>query len=139
MKKKTPQQIIKAKIEAAAIREIKGIDQRIESILQSSILSLMGLEKRHYDEYQIDHCNSRNSVLIDAFRNIAIKKAEKIAKAVDFKKADLAPFENAFRIEYSNHLNREIKSLAASRAKEDAKVFIDSIEVDINEYLETEP
>lgn len=137
MKKKT-KDILLDKIHKKTEIEIGGIDRKIEMLIESSILSLIGIEKNGHQGHSIDHCNGRNSVLIDAFRNLAVKKAEKMARELKLDSGNMGIYKSAFEREYSSHINREIKNLAAQRAKDDAKAFLSDLETNVEDFLDLE-
>jgi hypothetical protein len=93
------------------------------------------LEKGHRSEYEIDHCNGRNSVLIDAFRNRAIDQADKLAKQIKLDTEEMKIYRTAFRREYSNALGKEIRHAAQKKAEADAAQLVEKIKINIESCL----
>lgn len=127
---------IREQIEKKAAEKLLGMDSFVDRALENSILSLIGLEKGHRGEYEIDHCNGRNSVLIDAFRDRAEGHAKKLASSLKLDANEMKAYRLAFRNEYSSQIHRAIKKAAADRAENDAEEFVSKIKVDINKYLD---
>lgn len=132
--KLTVKQKIKQKMEREATKYLADVDKLIRKALESATLSLMGIESRH-GRNEIDHCNGRNSVLIDAFRQKAIGEAKKIARSVKLSPEDMGSFRNAFKKEYSSQVSSAVRIAARERAIADAKALIDSIEMDVEQYI----
>lgn len=127
---------IRLLVEAEAAKHIQNAPKVISDMIQKSLLSLLGLEANYHRGYEIDHCNNRNSVLIDAFRNQAIAEAERIAKGFKPSKEELASWHGAFNKEFSSQMYRSIKEAAEARAKEVAASLVANIQVDIDSVLE---
>lgn len=129
---------IKNKIETNAKKYLENIDQLIDRSIEDAILSLIGLERSSFgsSRYEIDHCNGRNSVLIDAFRNKAIKQAEKLASQLKLDANEMKQYRIAFRTEYSKHIREKIRKAAQERAENDAKALIAKIKTDATKYLD---
>lgn len=106
----------------------------VKKNIEQATLSLLGLEKRSHS-IEIDHCNSRNSVLIDAFRDQAIDEARKIAKDYKASKEDLKIYRASFRREVSSNISREIRELARVKAKEVVAEIGDKIKFDIEKMI----
>ena len=102
------------------------------------MLSLLGLEKRSNYDYEIDHCNSRNSVLIDAFRSMAIDEAKKIASRYKPSKAELSIYEAAFKKEVNNQFGYAIHDVAKTKAQELATEAGEKIKVNVDKILDEE-
>lgn len=116
---------------------VKNARVEIKKKLEIALLSLLGLEKDYHRGYEIDHCNGRNSVLIDAFRQYAIEEAAKIAKSYKPTKDDIANFNKAFEREYSSQMTYAIMDLANKKAQEEAKKAIDSININSDEIIDS--
>ena len=134
-KRKEAENLIRDMITEESSLYMKDARELIKSSLKSATLSLLGLEGSVHRGYEIDHCNSRNSVLIDAFRNIAIEEATKIASTYQPDQKDIAGFKSAFRSEYQRQISSAIRDEARSKAKEDARKFCDRIKVDTEKYI----
>lgn len=129
--KKTTKQLLEAEV----IKYVSNIKPQMKDILQRAVLSLIGLEKRYSNEYEIDHCNGRNSVLIDAFRSIAIEEAKKLANSYKPTKEDVISFKSAIEKEYKNQLNYAIRDIIKKRVEQDAKLLLDEMKVDIEDLV----
>lgn len=114
---------------------VKDARIQIKNKLESALISLLGLERNYNGTYEIDHCNGRNSVLVDAFRKYAMDEATKIAKSYKPTKEDIVGFMGAFEREYKNQMSYVIRDLAKQKASEEAKKAIDSIEINSNEII----
>lgn len=126
---------LKDVLDQEADKFIKNSKQRVPEILESALLSLLGLEKRYDNKYEIDHCNNRNSVLIDAFKRLATKEAEKLAKSYKPSKADEANFLVAFEKEYRNQMSYVIRDMARDKVKADVENAVSKIKIDIEAML----
>jgi hypothetical protein len=111
-------------------RELQKAPNTIREMIRGSLLSLLGLERRGSD-IEIDHCNGRNSVLIDAFRNTAIKEAEKISASYQPTEKDVAGFRAAFEREYNRQMHYQLSNMAGERVKKDVALYLDSIKIDV--------
>ncbi len=134
MKKETKSKL-EAVLEKEAMVFIKESKNRIPKILEGATLSLLGLEKKYNGEYEIDHCNGRNSVLIDAFKKIASEEAVKIAKSYKPSPTDIAGFMVAFEREYKSQITYIIRDLAREKAKQDVSKEIEKITLDIQSMI----
>jgi len=123
-------------LEAEATKFIEESTKKIPKILEDATLSLLWLERDFHRWYEIDHCNWRNSVLIDAFRRIAQKEAEKIASTYKPSKEDIASFQEAFAKEYKIQMSYCIRDLAKTKAIADAKIEIDKVFIDAKAIIE---
>jgi hypothetical protein len=134
-KAKSLEERLREIVEKKAVEQIANAPKLIDSLIQRSLLSLLGLEARGYGDIQIDHCNGRNSVLIDAFRSQAEESAKKIAAGYKPTKEELASFDAAFKKEFSRQMSRAIDAEAHARAQTEAKAFIEKITVDVGAIL----
>ena len=125
-------------IEENVKKELKDIEKKIHIYIEKSVLSLIGLEQEYYGRYEIDHCNGRNSVLIDVFRRIAIGEAEKIAKNYKPTKEDLLNYDKSFKDEMKSKMKTALANLAETKAQELTKEMFDKIKIDIDKLLEEE-
>lgn len=121
-----------------AAKYLKDVRTTIRSALELSTLSLLGIEKRHGNSYEIDHCNGRASVLIDAFRAVAIEEAKKIAKNYVPSSAEVVGFASMFQKEFNRHFNESLQYMAREKAKVEASKIINSIELDVSHFMGTE-
>lgn len=127
---------IKKLIEEKAAKHLEDIERTIDRTIESAVLSLIGLEKNgHRGGYEIDHCNSRNSVLIDAFRNRAIDQASKLAKQLKLDADEMKTYRSAFRREYSSAIHKEIRRAAEEKAKADANELVRKVKINIESCL----
>lgn len=122
-------------IEREAAQHIKDAPTLIRKMIEGSLLSLLGLEKKYNNNYEIDHCNNRNSVLIDAFRNQAIAESERIARGFKPTKEQLANYELAFKKEFEAQLFYAIKKAATARAQLEADALIATIDAEVKAAL----
>ena len=116
---------------------IKDARKKISSQLEAALLSIIGLEKKNYGihGYEIDHCNNRNSVLIDAFKTYAKEEAEKIAKSYKPTKEDIGTFRNAFEKEFRSQMNYIVLDLAKQKAIQIGNSIIEEIKIDVDEII----
>ena len=121
-------------IEEECAFQIKDARKRIRGLLEKATLSLMGLESNG-SRVEIDHCNSRNSVLIDAFRECAIEEAQKVAKGFSPDTATIVSATSTFNREFSRQFNKEIIDLARKRAKSEAETIINSLKLNVDDFL----
>lgn len=56
---------IKEVMDDTVARFIDELPQKIEHIMTGAVLSLLGLQSRYGDKYEIDHCNGNRSILSD--------------------------------------------------------------------------
>ena len=138
MKKKTLKQVLEETALEVVTDKIKDYRKEVNNQINSALLSIIGLEKRGNNSttFEIDHCNGRNSVLIDAFRNIAKDEAEKIARTYKPSKEDLVGFREAFAKEYRNQIMYSIRDMAKSKASADFREFADSQKIDVSKIVE---
>ena len=115
---------------------IKEVKPKINSIMESSVLSLIGLEKRYGENYEIDHCNSRNSVLIDAFKSIAVNEAKRLASTYKPTKEDVINFKEAFKKEYKNQMNYVLRDKAKKKVDGDLNRILETIKIDIDDIIQ---
>jgi len=134
-KKQSYEEKLRAIVEAEATKKIADAPMLINSLIQRSLLSLLGLEDNGHRGVEIDHCNSRNSVLIDAFRNHAKAEAEKIAKNYKPSKDSIARYQDAFEKEFNNRLFDEIRTAAREQAKTEAARLVETIKIDVTKIL----
>lgn len=125
-------------IEKQARAELKNARVNVKKYLEGAILSLLGLEKKYNNDYEIDHCNGRNGVLIDAFRELAITEARKIAAGYKPTKEELNIFEEAFRKELKSQFYYAIRDAAKVKAVQAANEAAEKMKVDIDQLLEEE-
>lgn len=119
-------------LEAEVNKYVSNIKPKITDILEKSVLSLMGLEKNYHSGYDIDHCNGRNSVLIDAFRQIAIDEAKKIASTYKPSKEDILNFKSAFAKEYKSQFNYAVRDIIRARVNSDCEKLLSEIKLDVD-------
>lgn len=116
---------------------IKDLPQTVKFMMNGALLSILGLEKRSYGQYEIDHCNGRSSVLIDVIRSMAAKEVEQIVKKT-YKpsKEEITLFVDAFRKEYTSQLQSALKTAAREQALLDAKKMVAESMPDILKEVE---
>ena len=122
-------------LEAEVIKYVSNIKPQMKDILQKSVLSLIGLEKKYTNDYEIDHCNSRNSVLIDAFRSIAIDEAKKLASSYKPTKEDIVNFKSAIEKEYKNQFSYAVRDIIKSRVQKDVELLVNDMKIDIEDLV----
>jgi len=125
-------------IEKITRSELKKIRERVRNYIEGATLSLIGLEKRYSNSYEIDHCNGRSSILTDAFKRIATEEAEKIARTYKPTKEDLASWQKAFESEIKNQMKYKMQDLAKIKAEEISKEYVAKIKIDVDKILEEE-
>lgn len=138
---KTNKKTLKKVLEEEALKvvtdKIKTYRVDVKKQIESALLSLIGLENKTYggNHLEIDHCNGRNSVLIDAFRNIAIGEAEKMARSYKPTKEDIAGFQEAFAKEYRSQISYKIRDAARAKAEIDFREFATKQNVNIEKIV----
>jgi len=77
--------------------QLKNLELNIHNILEKAILSVLGLEKQGFNrfEFSIDHCNNRNSVLIDKIRDVGKDLAAKIISEISLSEEELTEIKEA--------------------------------------------
>jgi hypothetical protein len=125
-------------IEKTTKEEMKNARSNIKKYLEGALLSLLGLEKKYNNEFEIDHCNGRNSVLIDAFRELAVNEARKIASEYKPKKEELQVFKSTFERELKNQFSYVIQDVAKQKAMELAHMAGEKVKIDVDKILEEE-
>lgn len=121
--------------EAAAF--LKDARTHIRKNIEQATLSLLGLEKRGLNNVEIDHCNGRNSALIDAFRNVATEEATKIATNYRPDPSEIVGYANTFRQEMRRHLTEQLRAAAIAQAKKEAEAIVASIKVSVDDIFGT--
>lgn len=125
-------------MQKVVVSELKEARPRVKKYLESALLSLIGLEKRYGSDFEIDHCNSRNSVLIDAFRELAIDEAKKMASEYKPNKDQLSAYKKTFESEIRDQFSYVIRDLAKQKAAEIASKIVQDIRVDVDDILENQ-
>lgn len=115
--------------------EMRKVKANVSTYLEKSILSLMGIERKYSNGYEIDHCNGRNSVLIDAFRELAIEEARKIASAYKPTKEELSVFEEAFKKELKRQFEYALRKSAEAKANQLVAEISERVTIDTKEIL----
>jgi hypothetical protein len=135
--KKTLKEVLETTAMEVVTEKIKNYRGEVSKQIDDALLSIIGLEQRGWNggKYEIDHCNGRNSVLIDAFRNIAKVEAEKIARSYKPTKEDLAGFQEAFAKEYRSQIMYSLRDMAKSKAQTDFREFADNQKIDIQKIV----
>lgn len=126
---------LEALIHDEAATYLKDARTHIRKNIEQATLSLLGLEKRGWDAMEIDHCNGRNSVLIDAFRNVAIEEATKIATNYRPDPAEIVGYANTFRQEMRRHLTEQLRAAAIAQAKKEAEAIVAGIKVSVDDIF----
>lgn len=128
----------KSSVEKIVRDELKNTRKKVRSYIESALLSIIGLEKRYSNKYEIDHCNSRNSVLIDAFQKIAKDEAEKLAKTYKPTNEDIASFKEAFATEYRRQVKYQLDDIAKQRAQKYLEEQFSKVKIDVDKILKEE-
>lgn len=128
----------KEELEKLTKAELKQTRSRVSKYLESATLSILGLEKKYNGDFEIDHCNGRNSVLIDAFRDLAKTEANRIAQNYKPNKEELAVFEEAFKRELRSQFGYIIRDVAKGRAQQLANEVMSKIKIDVDKILAEE-
>ena len=128
---------LKQIIEEECAKHVKGVRSQIRKMLEESTLSLLGLSSKWSggSGKEIDHCNGRNSVLIDAFRQCALEEAKKIARNYKPTSDSIVQFAQTFQTEFNSHLRSQITVLAREKAKDEAQKVINAIKVDVDDVI----
>ena len=126
---------LRNRVEKIATEELKSLDRKAKTYIESALLSLIGLTKSYSNKYEIDHCNGRSSVLTDAFKKMAQKEAEKVASNHKFTKEDIANFKEAFDREVKSQMSYVIRDLAKQRATEEVQKIFDGVKIDVEELI----
>jgi len=129
--KKTTKELLQAEV----VKYVSEIKPKMKDILQNSVLSLIGLEKSYPNGYEIDHCNGRNSVLIDAFRQIAIDEAKKLANSYKPTEEDIVNFKSAMEREYKNQLNYAIRDIIKLKVQKDVQCLVDDMKIEVEDLV----
>lgn len=133
-------QVLEAEARALIEGELKNFRTNASKYIQNATLSLLGLERSGYGtsstEFEIDHCNGRNSVMIDAFRALAKSEAEKLARSYKPTKEDVLGFQEAFKKEYENQLRYAIRQAAEQKAKQDIKQYLDAHQINVSAIVD---
>lgn len=124
-------------VEEEAAKYIKDARQTIRQKLNAATLSLLGLETGGYGKVEIDHCNGRNSVLVDAFRALAKEEAEKLARTYKPSSEDIINFQAAFEREFKSNFSYVIRDLAKAKAQEEAKKALELINIDVEKLVDS--
>ena len=127
--------ITKELLQKEVVNYLTTFKPKIKDILEKSVLSLIGLEKRYDNNYEIDHCNGRNSVLIDAFRQIAKDEAKKIVNSYKPTKEDIVNFKSAVEKEYESQFNYAIRDIIKIRVNKEMETLLDSMKIDIEDLV----
>lgn len=135
--KKTLKELLETTAMEVVTEKIKNYRTEVSKQIDEALLSIIGLESKGWNggKFEIDHCNGRNSVLIDAFRNIAKAEAEKIARSYKPSKEDLAGFQEAFATEYRNQIRYSLRDMAKAKAQADFRDFADKQKIDIQKIV----
>ena len=128
-------QNFKKEIQEFTQLELKKTKEKVSKYMESAMLSLLGFEKRGYDNVEIDHCNGRNSVLIDAFRELAIDEARKLASGWKPTKEDWNLYKNTFEKEIRSQFNYVIRDMAKQKAIDIANKVLEDVKVDVDSLL----
>ena len=138
----TGKKVLENQIQGIAKTELKKARANISRYMEGALLSLIGLEKKGWGnnnpEFEVDHCNGRNSVIIDAFREIAIDEARKIASGYKPTGKELDIYRQAFIKEVKNQFSYAMRDAAIAKAKELANQAAEKIQINIDELLEEE-
>jgi hypothetical protein len=119
--KRTLNQVIDEQIDIAIQKAMSNLPQKIESIINSSIVSILGLD---YGGKQIDHCNGRWNMFQVLLEAEAKKDVLAIVKNVKLK-FDFDNYKEAFQKEYLSHFQYQIKYHAKEKAEKMATAMIE--------------
>lgn len=128
---------LKNVIEQEAKTYIANAREQIRKALESATLSLLGLERSTHRGYEIDHCNGRNSVLIDAFRAVALEEATKIAMNYKPSDEDLVGYRAAFEKEMRERMRWALQDLARAKAKMIADEVTETVKLNVKQAVES--
>mgnify|MGYP001607151941 CR=1 FL=1 len=123
------------KLTTLVSKEVKNVRQNLNKYIQNALLSIVGLETKYNGDMEIDHCNGRNSLLIDAFRNLAQDEAKKIAKTYKLSDEEKSTFTQAFKREISSQMGYALRDVARTFVEERAKVLLKEMETEIDEEI----
>jgi len=98
---------------------VKNIRPTINGYLEKALLSFLGIENG-CNRTEIDHCNSRASVLIDVLREQAKQDVVKLVNGLKLETLNTPAIKQALQKEYDSHFNYELKTIARDLAKRDA-------------------
>lgn len=133
---KKNEQMLKKIMEQETKKFIGDARKKVQQLLQESMLSLLGLEKRYGNNATIDHCNNRNSVLISAFSTYAREEAEKVARSYKPSKEDITGFAAAFEKEFKSAMSYAVRDLAKERAKQEAERIIKDMKIETDKIFD---
>lgn len=123
-------------VEEEATKYIKDARKTIQQKLNSATMSLLGLSNGYSSRVEIDHCNGRNSVLIDAFRKLAQEEAEKLARTYKPSAEDIIGFQAAFEREFKSQFSYVVRDLAKKKAQEEAQKAVQLINLDVQKLVD---
>lgn len=122
-------------LEELTKKELKNLRSNVHKYIEGALLSIIGLEKKYNNDYEIDHCNNRNSLLISTFERMAREEASNIAKDYKPKKQELEMYREAFSEEMSRQMKYAMNEIAKQRAKEEAEKIVSKIKLNVNKIL----
>jgi hypothetical protein len=109
---------------AKVVREkVDNLDRIVDDLVKQAICSLLGIEYRWGGRAEIDHCNGRNSILTKVIEERAKEQVEKIVKSFKIDANDKY-VESAFKKEYHQQLQNQLKYYAEGTAKSMAEKVI---------------
>jgi hypothetical protein len=126
----------KSIIEEEVAIQLKDVRSKVRKLIEGSLLSLLGLQKDYQGRTEIDHCNGRNSVLIDVFRQIAVDEVTKIANGYKPNKEELDVFRAEFKREIKNQMSYKIRDAAQEKAGILVRNIMEDIKIDVDKILE---
>jgi len=110
--------------EQAIEKQMKDLPQKVESIISSSILSLLGLSGG-YRGNEIDHCNGRWNLFAEVLKAEAKNDVEKIVKELKVR-FNINDFTEAFQKEYMSHFRSHLSYKAKELADQKVKAYVES-------------
>lgn len=113
-------QKINSMADAVVEQELKNLPQTVQSVIRSSILSILGLD---HNGREIDHCNGRWNLFSEVLKAEAKLEVEKLVKDIKAR-FDTTLFTEAFQKEYMNHFRYHLKYEAERLAKEKVQSFV---------------
>ena len=126
---------LRQKIQKQVKLQLLDIVAKVNKYIESALLSIIGLSKDYSGRCEVDHCNGRSSVLVDAFRDMAKTEAERIARNYKPDKAEMESFKTAFKREFTSQFSYLSRDIARNKAQEIVKEISHSLEVDIDELM----
>ena len=117
-------------IDNAVAARIKDIPQMVEQMMQSAILSLLGLQRDSWARaatWKMDHCNSRANPLVDLVKKVigdnAREYVEKHALSALKEVSKNRKFHTAIKKEAKEIFERQVRSAVRERIESAVKDY----------------